>query len=337
MEKGRKMAKWKVVLTDREFENIDQEISILKKVDAEVFAYQVKDENDLINIVKDADAVIMQYANLTSRVINSMEKCKIISKYAIGLDRIDIAAATKKNICVCNVPDYCIDEVSTYTIALLLGLNRKISFLCKTVKKGIWDYKLAKKIYSLAGAKIGLIGFGRIAKDVARKAQIFGLEVVAMDPFVEQEVADQYKVRMVDFDELIETSDIVSIHVPDIPSTKGMMNRNAFKRMKTTAYLLNMGRGPVINELDLIWALQNKEIAGAALDVTDPEPIAIDSPLLNMDNVIITPHAAYYTEESQAELQRRTAESVAQRLDGYYPKDLANKEIKRFVNLKEYV
>lgn len=330
------MAKYKVVITDREFENIDHEITVLEKVGAEVYAYQYKNEDDVIRVAKDCDGLIMQYANLSRRVIESLEKCKIISKYAIGLDRIDLEAATERGICVANVPEYCIDEVSTHTIALILALSRKILLLDKNVKEGIWDYKLSKKIFNLRNQVIGIIGFGKIARFVIEKIKPYGMKVLVYDPFVSNEAVAELGARRVEFDELIAAADIVSIHVPLLDSTKHMFKKEVFQKMKKTAMLINMGRGPVIKEADLIWALENKIIAAAGLDVTDPEPIEVGNAMLKMDNVIITPHAAYYSEDSQAALQTLTAESVAQVLAGYYPKFLANRAVKNKLNLKEY-
>lgn len=331
------MAEYKVVITDREFENINHEIEVLEKVGAEVHAYQYKDEEDVIKVAKDCDALIMQYANLSRKVIESLDKCKIISKYAIGLDRIDLEAATEKGICVANVPEYCVDEVSTHTIALILALSRKLLLHDKNIKKGIWDYKLAKKIYNLRGQTIGIVGFGKIARMVIEKIRPYGMKVLVYDPFVPSEAIEQLGGRRVEFDELIMDSDIVSIHVPLLETTRHMFFKEVFQKMKNTAILINMGRGPVIKEQDLIWALENKEIAAAGLDVTDPEPIEKGNPMLEMDNVMITPHAAYYSEDSQTALQTLTAESVAQVLSGYYPKNLANKDVKKKIKLKEWV
>jgi D-3-phosphoglycerate dehydrogenase len=329
------MAKFKVVITDREFENIDCEKAVLERIGAEVFDYQCKDEDDVIRIARDCDGLIMQYANLTKKVIDSLEKCKVISKYAIGLDRIDLKAATEKGICVGHVSDYCVDEVSTHTIALILALSRKILIHDKNIKSGIWDYKLGKKIYNLKGQTIGLVGFGKIARVVFEKIKPYGMNILVYDPFVPAKAVSEMGGRLVDFEELIEHSDIVSIHVPLLDSTKYMFNRDVFKKMKNNSILINMGRGPVIHEPDLIWALGNREIAAAGLDVTDPEPIEEGNPMLKMDNVIITPHAAYYSEEAQRALQTLTAENVAQVLSGYYPRYLANREIRETVKLRE--
>jgi len=329
------MAKWKVVITDRQFAEIEIEKEILSKVDAEVFDYQVKDEKDVIEIVGDCDAVITEYADLTRKAIDSMKKCQIISVYAVGVDGLDVAAATEKNICVGHVRDYCVDEVSTHAVGLILNLSRKISLLSNTVREGHWDFKLAGRVLNLRGQTFGLNGYGTIARAVAEKMKPFGVEIIAYDPFVPHETAAKSGVKLVDFEYLLENSDFISSHVPDLPSTRKLFNEAAFSRMKKTAYLVNTGRGPVVDEDDLIRALESGEIAGAALDVTDPEPISVDSPLLKMKNVVITPHSAYNSEDSQRRLQALTAENVAQRLMGYCPRFFANSELKDKLGLMD--
>ncbi len=329
------MKKWKVVITDREYEEIEQEKELLEGIGCEVLDYQVKAEEDVMEVVRGCDAVLTQYANITKRVMDAMPDCQIISKYAIGLDKIDIPAATERGICVANVRDYCIDEVSTHTVGLILNLCRKITFLNNTVKGGTWDYKAAKKIYNLRGMTLGLNSFGKIAQATAEKMKPFGVRLISFDPFVSQEFAARYDVELVSFDELCARSDILSTHAPANEDTKGMFDKQAFEKMKRTAVLINTGRGPVVDTPSLIWALQNRKIAGAALDVTEPEPIEADSPLLSMDQVIFTPHAAYYSEDSQRALQRLGAENIVQRLTGFYPRFLANVELKDRLGLKE--
>ena len=224
------MASYKVVITDREFETIDYEIAVLEKVGAEVFAYQYKDEESIIKVAKDCDGLIMQYANLTRKVIENLDKCRIISKYAIGLDKIDIQAATEKGICVANVPEYCVDEVSTHTVAMILAISRKLILHDRNIKSGIWDYKLCKKIYNLKGQTIGIVGFGKIAKQVVEKIKPYGMNILVSDPFVPPEIVSNHGGTLVDFEELIVRSDIVSIHAPLLDSTKHMFNKTVFKK-----------------------------------------------------------------------------------------------------------
>lgn len=328
------MSKYKVVITDRAFETIDLEKAVLKNAEAEVKGYQVTNEDDIIKVAKACDGLIVQYAKITRKVIESLEKCKVISVYAIGFDGIDLEAATEHGICVANVPDYCADEVSTHAIAMMLTLSRKLVLYDKSVKNGIWDYKLGKKIFNLRGQTIGLISFGKIAKMVMEKIKPYGMNILVYDPYVPDEIIESAGGKKVEFDELITASDIVSIHAPLVTGTRHMFNKDVFSHMKTSAILINVGRGPIIKEEDLIWALQNHKIAAAGLDVTDPEPPQPENPLLAMDNVILTPHAAFYSEDSQAALQTMTAESVARVLQGYFPVNLVNKAVKDKLSLK---
>jgi len=333
------MAKWKVLITDKEYENINNEKAVLEKIGAEIFVFQEKKEERIIEILKDVkpDAIIVQFAPITRRVIECMPQCKIIAKYAIGYDNVDVAAATEHNICVTNVLDYCVDEVSTHTVALLLCMLRKITVLNSQVKSGVWGYNNVKKIHSLHTMVLGLNSFGKIARLTAEKMKPFGVKMIAYDPYVPAELMQSYGVEQVSFDELIERSDILSNHVGVTDSTRGMFNWEVFKKMKQNAFIINTGRGPVINEPDLIRALESKEIAGAALDVLDPEPVQKNNPLLGMDNVIITPHMAYYTEESLGSLQRMAAENVAQRLEGFMPRYFVNREISEKLGLKKLI
>ena len=330
------MSKFKVVVTDHEYESMEIERQEMSKIDVDFYdSYQCKTEDEVIDATKDADGVIVQYAKITPRVIDHLKKCKVISTYSIGVDKIDIKSATAKNICVANVPDYCVDEVSDHAVLLMLAIARKLTLLNGKVKSGVWDYKVSKPIYRIKGKKLGLIGFGKIPKLVAKKAQSFGMKVYAYDPYITAEEMSKYDVSRMEFDDIIQTVDFVSIHVPLLPSTKEMFNEAAFKKMKKTSYLINAARGPVVDEKALIEALQNKEIAGAALDVVYKEPISKDNLLVKMDNVIITPHVAWYSEESAEALQRTTAQQVVQELEGYYPKNLVNRELKGKLNLKE--
>lgn len=321
------MAQFKVVITDREFETIQPELDVLGHIDAEVIDLRSRDPEVVMRATQDADGVIMQYAPLDERIIGNMRQCQVISKYAIGADLIDIDAATRKGICVANVPDYCTEEVSTFTVALILGKSRKIPQLDRLVRNGVWNCRLVSPVSSLRDCTVGLVGFGKIARDVLTKLTPFGPTVLVYDPYVEADEVARAGARRVELDELLQLSDVVSIHVPLLASTRHMFTRDQFCMMKRTAFLINMGRGPVIKEADLIVALREKSIAGAALDVTDPEPIRPDNPLLTMDNVIVTPHAAYNTEQSQFRLQTFAAESVLEVLSGYYPKRLYNKDI----------
>jgi D-3-phosphoglycerate dehydrogenase len=279
-----------------------------------------------MTLAKDADAVLVTYAKITGDMIRQLTKCRIISRFGIGVDNVDIPEATKKNIVVTKVPDYCIDEVSDHAMALLLAVVRKIPFINAQVHMGTWKMPNVVPIHRLRGSVIGLMGFGRIPQLVAPKARSFGMRVIAYDPYVPKEVFTKLGVEQVDFPTLLKTSDYVSIHSPLVPETKGIFNADAFKQMKKTAYVVNTARGPIIDEAALAAALDAGDIAGAALDVMTQEPPGGTSPLFGRDNVIITPHTSFYSEESLVELQTKAAEEVVAVLSGQAPRNPVNPE-----------
>lgn len=295
---------------------------------------QCRTEEELIEACKDADGLLNQYAQLTRRVIESLDKCKVIGRYGVGVNTVDLQAATDKGICVVNVPDYCMDEVSDHAMALLLACARKVVLMNNEVKRGNWDYKVSVPIYRLRGRNLGLISFGRIAQALAQKAQVFGLNLLAFDPYIPEEVAAKFNVKLVSLEELLKESDFISIHAPLTAETEHLIGEKELQSMKKSAFIINTGRGPVIDERALIKALQEGWIAGAGLDVLETEPVSPDNPLLKMDNVIINPHAAWYSEEAGIELQAKAARGVAEVLQGYLPQNLVNKEVKDKLNLK---
>ena len=318
----------KVVITDYYYETLDNEKRIFSQVDdLELEAYHCKDENEVINLVKDADAVIVQFAPMTKKVIDAMEKCKIIVRYAIGVDNIDLNAATEKGIYVANVPDYSIDEVSNHAITLLMALTKKLIPLVNSVKDGKWDYTITKPLYRMRGKTLGLIGFGRIPYMVAEKMSGFGLNIIAYDPYVNKQLADKLNVQLVSLEDLLRNADYVSVHCPLTNETRHLLSTNEFKLMKNTALLVNTARGPIIDEEALVEALKAGEISAAGLDVIENEPIKNDSPLLTMDNVIVTPHNAWYSVDAVATLQTSVAEEVVRVLTGNMPKNLVNKKV----------
>lgn len=329
------MSKFKVVITDYEFKTIEPELAILQQAGIEVISAQCRTEGEVIALAKDADGIINQYAPITKKVIDQLDKCKVIARYGIGFDTIDVDAATAKGISVANVTDYCIDEVSDHAFALLIASARKVVELNNAVKNGNWDFKVSKPIYRLSDAVLGLVGFGNIPQVLAKKAQAFGIKVIAYDPFVPEAVANEMGVELVELNELCRQSDFVSVHTPLNVHTKGMISDEQFASMKSNAFIINTARGPIIDEQALILALKQKKIAGAGLDVLETEPIAKDNPLLTMDNVIINPHVAFYSEASELDLQRKTAQNVADVAEGFYPKYLVNKGVKDIASLRD--
>jgi D-3-phosphoglycerate dehydrogenase len=309
---------FKVAVADSVFPSLDPAREVVSQIGGQL-------ELAALAVAADADALLVTYAKITAVMIGQMRKVRVISRFGIGVDNVDIDAATKQGIVVTKVPDYCIDEVSDHAMALLLTAVRKIPQSNKSVHAGVWKMPEVVPIRRLRGSVLGLVGFGRIPQLVAPKAKPFGLRVVAYDPFVPAEVFKQAGVESVSFDELIRISDYVSVHSPLTPETKGLFNAETFRKMKKSAYLVNTARGPIIDEDALAAALDAGEIAGAALDVMVQEP-PTSSPLFGRDNVIITPHTSFYSDESLVELQTKAAQEVVAVLSGKPPRNPVNPE-----------
>lgn len=322
--------KQKVVITDYQYDSISQEESIIRGAGFELVSRQKSTPEQVLEITRDADAIITQYCNIDKTVISQLEHCKIIIKYGIGINNIDADAASAKGIYVCNVPDYGIDEVSNHAIALLFALNKKLPVITDALKGGDWGYSSIVPLRRLAGSTLGLVGFGRIPQAVARKMSGFGVRTIAFDPYCSAERMAEMGVEKVEIDTLIQESDNISIHCPYTPDTHHMFNAAAFSVMKDSAFLINTARGPIIDEQALTDALKAGAIAGAGLDVFENEPITPEHPLLQLPNVIATPHCAWYSEEAISVLQRSVAEEVVRVLQGNPPlhpcnaKQLAN-------------
>ncbi|KGP72826.1 C-terminal binding protein [Pontibacillus yanchengensis] len=308
--------KFKVVVTDYEYDTLQPEREVIERAGGELVAYQCKTEEEVIEACRDADGILTQYSQITASVIEEMERCKVIARYGIGYDSVDVRAATEKGISVCNVTDYCLDEVADHTLALLLSSARKVAEQNQQVKNGNWNFNWAKPISRLQGKVLGLIGFGNIARTVAEKAKVFGLEIVTFDPFLTDEDAIRAGVTSVEWEELFQQADFLSVHVPLNEQTRGLVGGAEFSFMKPSATLINTARGPIVDEEALVEALKNNAIAGAALDVLETEPISADHPMLEMDQVLLTPHIAWYSEESEKELKTKAAQNVADVLQG---------------------
>lgn len=318
-----------VAVTDSVFPNLDAARRVLSGVGAELQIAADRTPDAIVRAARTADAVLVTYAKITGDMIREMTQCRIISRFGIGVDNVDIGAATAAGIVVTKVPDYCIDEVSDHAMALLLALVRKVPFSTARVHAGEWSMPSVVPIHRLRGSTLGLVGFGRIPQLVAPKARSFGVNVIASDPFVPKEVMAQAGVAPVTLDELIERSDYVSIHAPLTSETRHLFNADVFRRMKPTAYLINTARGPLVDEHALVDALAAGRIAGAALDVVEQEPPAPGSPLLTCANLILTPHTGFYSEESLVDLQTKATEEVVRVLGGQAPLNPVNPEVLR--------
>jgi D-3-phosphoglycerate dehydrogenase / 2-oxoglutarate reductase len=313
-----------VVITDHVFPSLEIERELLGAIGATVVSLQTRSEVDLLDAAADADALLVCYAPVTDRVIGRMTRCRIIARYGIGVDNVDLGAATAKGIVVTNVPDYCVDEVSDHALALLLACARRIAALAGRVRGGRWDARDAAPMHRLRGQKLGLVGFGKIPRLLADKARALGLDVMAFDPYVAGEEMDARGVQKMSLHGLLAQSDFVSVHAPLAPETQGMIAEGELRTMKRGAYLINTARGPLVAESALIRALEEGWIAGAALDVLEHEPPAAGHPLQRFENVILTPHVAFYSEESVQELQRKAADEVVRALSGRPPRSPVN-------------
>ena len=310
------MARFLIAMTDNVFPSLDPAKAALSRVDYELRMAKSPSAEDILAVAKDADAILVTYAKLTRELLMQLTKCKAIGRFGLGVDNIDLVAAAEKGIQVNYVPDYCIHEVSDHALALLLALARKIPQSNKLVQSGRWEVPPLTPMHRLAGRVLGLVGFGNIPRMLAPKAKALGLKVVAYDPFAKAELFKEAGVESVSFDQLLAMSDFVSVHAPLLPETRGLMNATAFGKMKKGAMIINTARGPLIDEAALLAALDGGQLGGAALDVITTEPMPKDSPLLGRDNLILTPHTAFYSVEALNELQTKCASDVARVLSG---------------------
>ncbi len=316
--------RWKVVITDCDHGSIEEEKKEFGRIGAELILAQVKEEEDLIRACKDADGLINQYALLTRRVLERLANCKVVSRYGVGIDPVDLKAATDLGIIVANVPDYCMDEVSNQTISMILTLIRKTAFFDQKVKSGEWDFHSGIPIYRTRGKTLGLVGCGKIGLEVANKISAFGVKVIAFDPYLQKAGEG---IELTDFDTVLKKSDFISIHCPLNESTRHLIGQREFGKMEKKPILINTSRGPIIDENALIQALLKGQISGAGLDVLEKEPPDSKNPMLRMENVVLSPHVGFYSVESISELKRRTAENISTVLLGKWPKSVVNREV----------
>jgi D-3-phosphoglycerate dehydrogenase len=319
--------KAKVVLTDYVWESLDVEKSTLEGL-ATLVVLKTTSPEEFFPEAADCDALLNTYVGpITADVMAQMPKCKIIARYGIGVDTIDLNAATEAGIIVTNNPTYCIEEVAEHTTALLLSCARKVVVYDRLVRSGRWEVPPGKPIFRLVGRTLGLVGFGHIARHVAVRAAAFGMRVLYCDPFV-QEGQFQVPGEKKEFVAMLQESDFISVHPPLLPETRGLINDEAFAQMKATAFLINCSRGPIIDTQALVRALDAGRIAGCALDTTDPEPLPDPHPLRGRDNVIITPHVAWYSEQAMVGLQSGAPSEVRRVLTGEWPVNVVNRAVR---------
>lgn len=308
-----------VVVTDCDHAAIDIEKQVLADICDPLPWLRCRTEDDVIRECRDAEGLIIQYAPLSRRVIAELPKCKVMARYGVGVDTIDLAAAKEKGIVVCNVPDYGVEEVSDHALALMFALSRKIVAGSSLVKRGVWDYLSLRPVFRHREQTVGIIGIGRIGAAFARKIQAIGMKTLAFDPWIAKDGAPA-GVTMTDLDTLLQTADVVSLHCPLTDQTRNLIDDAKLRLMKPTAYLINTARGHIVNEAALDLALAEKRLAGAAFDVLAAEPPPADLPLFRHDNFLCTPHLAWHSTESAQELKRKAAEEVRTVLLGQTPR-----------------
>jgi D-3-phosphoglycerate dehydrogenase / 2-oxoglutarate reductase len=313
------MARPLIAVTDSVFPSLDPAKAALKRVDPELRMAKSASVDDILAVARDADAVLVTYAKLPGELLRQLKRCKAIGRFGLGVDNIDVPAAREMGITVTYVPDYCLQEVSDHAMALLLALARKIPLSNQLVQAGRWDMPAVVPIYRLEGRVLGLLGFGNIPRKLVPKAKAFGLRVITHDPYVGPDLLKSLDVENVSLDELLQRSDFISVHAPLTPQTHGLVNADAFAKMKRGVLIVNTARGPLIDEQALVQALDSGQVGGAALDVLATEPPARNSPLLGRDNVVLTPHTGFYSVDALNELQTKCASDVARVLLGEQP------------------
>jgi D-3-phosphoglycerate dehydrogenase len=300
---------------------------VLAELNAKLHLASAATPEAILAVARQADALMVTYAKISGDIIQQLERCRIIARFGIGIDNIDLDTATQAGIVVTYVPDYCIDEVSDHAMALLLALARKVTYANQLVQAGRWEMPAVVPLHRLRRRILGLVGFGKIPQLLAPKAQAFGLKVITFDPYVSDELTSSRGVERVAFEQLLQNSDYISIHAPLTPQTHHLFNAQAFQQMKREALLINTARGPLVDVEALAVALDEGRLAGAALDVLPVEPPSPNSPLLGRDNVLLTPHTAFYSEEALLDLQTKAAQDVVQVLTGARPKYPVNPQV----------
>ena len=309
----------KVVLTDQVFPTVDIERDILRRAGASLDILPDGSPETIRAMAVDADAILTTYAAIDAETMAALERCRVIARYGIGVDNIDLDAARAAGITVTNVPDYCVEEVADHTLALLLAVWRKVALGNEVVRSGGWGIATLRPVRRLRGRRLGMVGFGHIGRAVAGRALTFGLELLVFDPYIDDAALEGTGVQRIDeLDELLAGSDIVTIHAPLTSSTKNLIDARAIDEMKDGAVLINTSRGPIVDTSALVTALSSGKLAGAGLDVFASEPPDAAA-LKSLSTLVATPHAAFYSDEAIAESQTKAAGCIVAVLAGREP------------------
>ncbi len=333
------MAKFKVVTASTgKPTTFEYEMEALSPIGAEIVEVTATTDEEFLEAARDADALIGGGWPMTRDVIEGLEKCKVISLGSVGTDQVDVEAATERGIPVTNVPDTFIDEVADHTMALILGTYRRITLMDKLVREDRWreGRPYLYQFPRLRGQTLGLISFGHVARAVSERAAAFGFRMMAHDPYIEELTISSYGVEPVELNELLTASDIVSMHAPGMPETDHMLGEAQFRMMKPSALFINNGRGSTVDEAALIRALEDGRIAAAGLDVFEKEPPDPENPLLHMENVVLTPHAASASARFDSQRLTRVGREVALVLTGRWPRACVNPSVLESSDLKRW-
>jgi D-3-phosphoglycerate dehydrogenase len=312
-----------VLICGLDHANVVEEQEVFTRAGVRFRAVVARTESEYLERCGDADGVLVQYGAVTRRVLEGLPRLRVVVRYGVGVDGIDLTAATDRGVPVVNVPDYGTDEVANHAVALLLALSRKLTRLDRQTRSGGWDVFRVGPVTRLLGQTVGILGCGRIGSAVARKLAGFDVRLLGCDPYVSTFPPG---VQPVAFERLLAESDFLTIHCPLTPATRHLLGEGALSRLRPTAVLINTARGGIVDTAALIAALQQGLLAGAGLDVLESEPIDPASPLLRMEQVIVTPHAAWYSEEGRSDLKRRAAEEAVRVLRGERPRHCVNPE-----------
>ncbi|MEL7622394.1 MAG: C-terminal binding protein [Clostridiales bacterium] len=295
----------------------------------EITFHDYTSPQEIIQNNRDAAALMVVAVPITRNVIEAMPNLKFIGRCGIGYDSVDLEAATQRGIAVCNVPDYCAHEVASHSLALALALRRQLFPFAARARAGGYGQGSGYPVERIKGQVFALLGYGRIARELAAMARGIGMQVAVYDPYV-KEISDSHTTLYADIGEVLDRADILSVHTPLTPQTRHMLAAPQFKRMKNTAILINTSRGPVIHTGDMMEALKKGEIAGAGLDVCEGEPLGADHPLLQMENVIFTPHVAMYSEAAMKDLHNKLTGQALDVLQGRYTENIVNPEVRNY-------
>jgi D-3-phosphoglycerate dehydrogenase len=313
-----------IVVTDHPAPTTDIEAAMLERIDGRLVVAPTGDEAELVRLAADADAILTCFKHVTPAVVRASPKLRVVGRYGVGVDNISVETATELRIPVTNVPVYCVDEVAEHALALMLTLARGTAAYDASVRAGDWDIRVAMPIHRVAGSVLGVVGFGHIGRAVASRARAFGLEVLVADWSSTADDAVEFGAEVVPLDDLLRRADVVSLHVPLTDATEQLIDARRLALMKPTALLINCARGAIVDLDALAEALARGRLGGAGIDVFVPERFPADHPLVGLPNTVLTPHTAFYSEESIADLQRLATQNVIDVLTGGTPGHIVN-------------